>query len=400
MFTIAMLIAGIANAQRTIDRPLKVKTINTSKTFDLTLTLDSTIDPKRVWFQYYDGKNNILLPDTLTGKRVVVIRRKFYSEMASFTVNYLDSAKQGYRFEFLISDKPASFTVKHIPNEEHLLSYTNLKNAIPTKDSVVNKSWAHRVAFMKKYSDPKENAEADIFLKQNTEFYKSDSLKKVFAGFMKHFQQLDMDWMKTYRNDYFSFWYFNNRVADVSGFDGDKAHLQQQLDFYKNTFPTKFTNSVEGKWMIKKFEDRIHGIPIKTGDDVPIFTLKTIDGKKINLNQFKGKYVLLDFWATWCAPCMAEMPFIKDIRKKYPPEKLAIIGISDDINSKAMKEVIKKEHMSWFHYQDEDKTMRELYQVSAIPMLFLIDKTGKLLYKSDLEHSDTDRLPQVLSTLN
>jgi peroxiredoxin len=400
LFIIVVLSIGTIDAQRRVDRPLKVKSVSVGKTFNLTIKLDSSIAPKRVWYQYYDGRNTILLPDTLTGRREVVIRRKYYSEQASFIISYMDSARVGYRLEFLIGDKPAAFTAKLIPNDEHLLGYTDLKNAIPTEDTVVNKSWAHRVAFMKRYSNPKENAEADLFLKQHPDFYKSDSLKQIFAGFMKHFQQLDMDWIKTYPNDYFSFWYFNNHIAEVSSFNSDKAHLQKQLNFYKTVFPARFTNTIEGRWMIKKFEDRIHAIPFKPADVVPVFAIKTIDGKKINLNQFKGKYVLLDFWATWCAPCMAEMPFVKDLRKKYSPGKLVIIGISDDTNSKAMREVIKKQQMNWLHYQDEDQRMRELYQVTSIPMLFLIDKTGKLLYKSDLEHADTERLSKVLETLN
>lgn len=397
----AVFLAGAVYAQKAIDRPVKVPANAAPKTFNLTVKLDSSIDTKRVWYQYYDGKNNILLPDTFAGKREVVIRRKFYSEMASMIINCRDSTGVGYRLEFLLGDKPASVTAKLIPNEEHKLSYTGLSNAIPTEDTVANKSWARRVAFMKRNSDPKENAEFDRFFKEHPDFYKSDSLKQVFAKFSRHFQQLDMDWIKTRPNDYFSFWFFNNSVAQVySTSYVDKAYLQKQLHYYKTVFPARFTNSIEGRHIIKKFEDRIKGVVIKAGDDAPAFTVTTIDGKKISLDKFKGKYVLLDFWASWCAPCMAEMPFVKEIRKKYPPEKLAIIGVSADINSKAMKEVIKKEQMTWLHYLDTDSSIRELYQVSAIPMLFLIDKTGNLLYKSDLEHADTDRLPKVLETIN
>lgn len=398
---LALFLVSSVYAQKMIDNPVKVNNLSAAKTFNLTIKLDSNIDTKSVWYQYYDGKNNVLLPDTLRGKSELVIKRKYYSEMASFTINCLDSAKVGYRFEFLLTDKPAYVKVKLIPNQEHKLSYTGLKNAIPTEDSVVNKSWARRVAFMNRYSDPKENAEFELFFKQHPNFYKSDSLKQVFAKFTRHFQQLDMDWIKTQPNDYFSFWFFNNSVAQVYGMaDVDQDYLQKQLHYYKTVFPARFINSIEGRHIIKKFEDRIKGIVVKEGDAAPAFAITTIDGKKFTLAKFKGKYVLLDFWATWCGPCMAELPFVKDIRKKYPPQKLAIIGVSGDINSKAMKAAIKSEHMNWLHYIDEDNSIRELYKVSAIPMLFLIDKTGKLLYKSDLEHADTERLPQVLKTIN
>ena len=69
-------------------------------------------------------------------------------------------------------------------------------------------------------------------------------------------------------------------------------------------------------------------------------------------------------------------------------------------DSKRLVAVAKQQQMTWPQYYDEDTRIRELYQVTAIPMLFLIDKEGKLIYKSDLQHPDAERLPKALEAIN
>ncbi len=131
----------------------------------------------------------------------------------------------------------------------------------------------------------------------------------------------------------------------------------------------------------------------------PAFNIKAIDGKTISLAKLKGKYVLLDFWATWCGPCMAEMPFIKEIRKNYASDKLVMIGISQDHDFKKLKQVIKQQCMNWLHFFDKEADISRLYGVDAFPTLILLNEEGKIIYKSDYQKDDKVEIPKLLSGL-
>jgi peroxiredoxin len=179
----------------------------------------------------------------------------------------------------------------------------------------------------------------------------------------------------------------------------DTAYLKKQLAYLKAVFPAKYLNSIEGKELIETYMAAIRK-PLQLNDPVPQFALITIDGNKINLKGFKGKYLLLDFWATWCPPCLAEIPFIKEIRKKYTSDKLEILGISADRDSKKLYSFVKKQQMNWLHFYDGNREIGQLYGVDAIPRLILVNKEGKMIYDSYLKENDKDSLIKLLESLN
>ncbi|SHL79347.1 Thiol-disulfide isomerase or thioredoxin [Chitinophaga jiangningensis] len=114
----------------------------------------------------------------------------------------------------------------------------------------------------------------------------------------------------------------------------------------------------------------------------PNFQAADVNGKSIQLADYKGKYVLLDFWATWCHPCMAKVPFLKKIRSKYPESKLVMIGINLDDSKAAAQRTIKAKAMNWTHIYDP-RIIPGTYGVNYIPMLYLIDPKGKIVYNND-----------------
>ena len=286
------------------------------KSFDITVRLDSSINPQKVKYQYYDGKNIIFFPDTFSNRRVVKLEQEYYSPLASFTISYTDGTKITYSDNFFISDKPASIDFYFKPNNENKLNYSTIVNASPIYDTVNNVTWRKLKAFMIDTAMAKENAAFDHFLAQNPNFNKNDSIRNVFDSFYKSHLNRSMLFLKKYPDDYFSFWYFTQQVVQVNRALGhDTGYLKEQLAYLKSVFPAKYTENIEGKTLIQAYNAVIY--PIMLNKAAPLFNVTAIDGKKINLSAFKGKYVLLDFWATCCAPCMAELPFIKEIRKKY-----------------------------------------------------------------------------------
>lgn len=312
------------------------------KSFNVTIKLDSSINPQNVRYQYYDGKNTTFVPDTFSNKRVIVLKDKFYSPFTSINISYTDSAKAFFDNDFFINDMPATISFYSKPNKGNKLVYTSIKNAVPIYDTAANKTWAKMVVFMTDTTVTKQNEAFDLFLTQHSGFIKNDSLTRVFNTFYKARLNRSMLFLKQYPDDYFSFWYFIQQVAQLSGaLSRDTAYLKEQLAYLKTVFPAKYTDSIAGKALIKAYEAKIQPSVLKLNEAVPPFTITTIEGKKISLNQLKGKYVLLDFWATWCPPCLADMPFIKEIRKKYPLEKLVIIGVSLDHDSKKLEAFVK-----------------------------------------------------------
>ena len=113
-----------------------------------------------------------------------------------------------------------------------------------------------------------------------------------------------------------------------------------------------------------------------TGKPAPDFYVMDIMGEELSLDQYRGQVVLLDFWATWCQPCIAEMPNVKRTYAKYKNQNFQIIGISLDTAMEPLDAYVKGEGIAWRHYWDRSGQISTLYNVQAIPSTFLIDGTG------------------------
>ena len=112
------------------------------------------------------------------------------------------------------------------------------------------------------------------------------------------------------------------------------------------------------------------------GKPAPDITITNLKGEELTWEDFRGQVVLLDFWATTCGPCLTEMPKVKKTYAKYKDQKFQIIGISLDSTLAPAEKYIKNEELSWHHYWDEDRKIRTLFGVWAIPTAFLIDGEG------------------------
>lgn len=130
-------------------------------------------------------------------------------------------------------------------------------------------------------------------------------------------------------------------------------------------------------------------------------TLHNGQGEKVKLSEAigKGKYVLVDFWASWCGPCMGEMPYLKECYAKYKDKGFEIVGISLDKNRAAWINAIAQKELSWPQYSDLDQFDNEAastYQVSSIPWNFLCDKEGTIIAISLRGEALAEKLAEVL----
>jgi thiol-disulfide isomerase/thioredoxin len=167
---------------------------------------------------------------------------------------------------------------------------------------------------------------------------------------------------------------------------GSEMLKQVQRDF-PNSAPAKRVEQELAR--IKQGEEaRKIQDALAVASTFPDFEAKDLDGKPMSVAAFKGKVVMVDFWATWCPPCRAEAPNISKIYQKYHDKGFEIIGISLDQPGDKDKLVAftKENNMPWGQYfdgTDGPGKLAQKYDVDTIPRAFLIDRNGKIIAKGD-----------------
>ncbi len=122
----------------------------------------------------------------------------------------------------------------------------------------------------------------------------------------------------------------------------------------------------------------------------PPLAVTALDGSHFNLDEMGGRVVLIDFWATWCGPCNAELPHMKKIAKEFANEPLVIISVSWDSDATKWKDFIAKNEMTWVQYRDADHSLSNAFGINAIPHYFTIDSDGILTAEMLGEGSDVE----------
>ena len=115
---------------------------------------------------------------------------------------------------------------------------------------------------------------------------------------------------------------------------------------------------------------------------VPYFNLSTPTGIKVSPENFKGKYVLIDFWASWCGPCRAENPNVKNMYAQYKNKNFTVLGVSLDRDMIKWKNAIAKDKLEWTNVSDLkewNSIVVNMFQFDGIPFNVLVDPTGKII---------------------
>jgi len=117
------------------------------------------------------------------------------------------------------------------------------------------------------------------------------------------------------------------------------------------------------------------------GEAVPNFTLRDDTGKVVALGEFRGQIVVLNFWATWCPPCLEEMPSLNRLAERYQGKGLQIIGLSVDEDADAYAEFLAKNQISFLTLRDAAHNTSDRYGTFRFPETYIISREGRLLRK-------------------
>ncbi|MFC4231278.1 redoxin domain-containing protein [Parasediminibacterium paludis] len=187
---------------------------------------------------------------------------------------------------------------------------------------------------------------------------------------------------KSYVATFYAYLFFNNSNNAVA-IDGVYSKLDKTIQ--SSYFGSK----------LKEISDRIKSADV-IGKPAPDFTLQTPDNQSVSLSSLKGKYVLVDFWASWCGPCRKENPNVVKAFNQFKDKNFTILGVSLDEDKTAWQAAIAKDKLTWTHVSDLkgwQSGVAALYHVESIPANFLLDKEGKIVAK-DLRGED------LINTLN
>lgn len=338
-------------------------TLSSQSVTDLHISFPKELDLNKVTIEFNDGRQSQSIN---VSSYELDIKKSFYSEYASIHLSYpkIGKTNDSHYYIFFLHDATAKLQFCYKDPVNAPMKSCNLVNVVEEYQM----GGKQLEAFVSQ-----EQRELDQFLEKHEDNLAVDSLFNLLIEKSTNLLKKKLQFIRANPTLYYSFWLYRIEVAGTRRID-----QATKLDVF-NAFPEKRKQSPEGNEILRL----LYGSALKSGMKAPAFEATDLDQTKISLDEFQGKYLLLDFWASWCGPCIEEMPVIRRING-LGSDRIAIVSVSLDKSPEAFRKSVKKNGMTWRHILN-DPILINLYGSYAVPSVFLIDPTGVVIYSREEE---------------